>query len=56
MFYTRSLKRRQFALDSRRQKKHENPSLFLTITDCIAWPIAFCLHLDGEGEKERGVV
>jgi hypothetical protein len=39
--------------DKRNTKIHH----FLTITDCIAWPIAFCLHIDGEGgEGERGCV
>jgi hypothetical protein len=37
--------------DKRNTKIHH----FLTITDYIAWSIAFCLHLDGEGgEGERG--
>jgi hypothetical protein len=40
-----------------RDKRNTKIYHFLTITDCIAWPIAFCLHLDGEGgEGERGCV
>jgi hypothetical protein len=50
MFYIRSLKRRQFALDSRRQKKHKNPSLF---NNNWLYCMAYCLLSTSRWWKRR---